>query len=114
MIAKEEANASIARDRVSYIRDPGQNTSNYESWFPMNRPMHAASLLILLSISIFVTTFSLLMICSFLGVKVTVYTNTVPTYQSGLYYWIYSQITPFSIVTLIALVSVLAYFLKRR
>ena len=39
-ILQAEADVNIARDRVAYIRHPEQHTSYYESWFPIDRPMH--------------------------------------------------------------------------
>jgi len=113
-IAEEEANAAIARDRVSYIRHPEQNTSNYESWFPIDRPMHTSSLIVIMSISIFLSVFGLLMILSFLGVDLTVFIQpSVGFNRSGTFYWIYSQLTPVTVILFLALIGVLYYFLNR-
>ena len=110
-ILKEEENISIAKDRVAYIRNPEENVSNYESWFPIDRPMHTSSLVIILSISLFLLIFCLLLLSSFLGIDIMLYRRTsIGNYGSGLFYQIYSQFTPLTWVAIIALVAVLIYF----
>lgn len=111
-ITAEEANASIAKDRVGYIRNPEQNVSNYASWFPIDRPIHTLSLLIIMSISLFVSIFCILMLCSFLGVSIVVYQPST-TNKNSIWYWLYSQFTTTTWLILIAFISVLAYFLRR-
>jgi len=112
-IKAEEANSAIAKDRVAYIRHPEQTVSDYESWFPIDRPIHTFSLLVIMSISLFVSIFSILMLCSFLGVDITLYMRPSQANVSGPFYWIYSQVTPLTVFIFIILVSVLAYFLNR-
>lgn len=112
-IAQEEANASIARDRVAYIRHPEQHVSNYESWFPIDRPIHTFSLIVLMSMTVFLGTFLILVILAMCGVNVIFYTDSNRSYKSN-YSWIRDQITPFSVATLIALVAVVIYFTQRK
>jgi hypothetical protein len=114
-IMQEEANAAIAKDRVSYIRNPEENTSNYESWFPIDRPIHIVSLIILMSISIFIGTFLLLMISSVLGFDINMYikTSSSSLNRGSVYYMIYSQFTPLATVSLVILISVILYFVYR-
>jgi hypothetical protein len=113
-IEQEEANAAVARDRVSYIRHPEQNTSNYESWFPIDRPIHTSSLLVIMSISLFLSVFGFLIIMSFLGIDLTLFIQpSVGVNRSGMFYWLYSQITPLTIILLITLIGVVYYFLNR-
>lgn len=50
----------IAKDRAALLTNPEQNTSIYESWFPLKRPLRSTTLLIL-------TVFSLFFISVFLG-----------------------------------------------
>ena len=71
-IIAEETSAAIARDRVAYIRNPAAATSNYESWFPLDRPMHPISIFILLGITIFICVFGLLMAGSAVGIDLSV------------------------------------------
>ena len=110
-IAQEEANAAIARDRVAYIRNPERHVSNYESWFPIDRPIHTFSLILLMSINVFMGTFLILVALSMAGINIIFYRDSVSSYRSS---WIRDQITPFSIATLIALVSVVIYFTTRK
>ena len=114
-ISKEEENISIAKDRVGYIRNPEENVSNYESWFPIDRPMHTSSLIIILSISLFLLIFCLLLLSSFLGIDIMIYRRpSIESYRSNILYKIYSQFTSLTWVVLIALVGVLIYFLTKK
>lgn len=71
-----EADVAIARDRVEYIKHPEQHTSNYESWFPLNRPMRetSAPYLILITAIFAVTGFFIFM--SLIGVNISITTDT--------------------------------------
>ena len=106
-ILKEEENAAIAKDRVGYIRHPEENVSNYESWFPIDRPIHTLSLIIILSISLFVLIFLLLFLLSFLGIDIMLYRK--PSMGSS---YVYSQFTPLTWAALIALIGVTVYYVK--
>jgi hypothetical protein len=112
-IAQEEANASIARDRVAYIRHPERHVSNYESWFPIDRPIHTFSLIIIMSMTVFLGTFILLVLLSMGGVNVIFYTESSARYNTN-YTWILEQITPFSVTILIALIGVIVYYNQRK
>lgn len=112
-IANEEANAAIARDRVSYIRHPERNVSNYESWFPIDRPIQTFSLLIIMSMNVFLGTFILLLILSLMGVNVVFLTEyTDSAYRNGS--WIYEQFTSLTGLSLIALIAVIIYFTTKK
>lgn len=114
-IAEEEANAAVAQERVGYIRHPEQQVSSYESWFPMDRPMHKLTLIILISISIFLGVFLFLMIMSTFGVDVFLYVrpSSSSSNRSGYFYQIYSQLTPPFWIALVVLISVILYFVYR-
>lgn len=113
-IAQEEANASVAKDRVSYIRNPEQNVSNYESWFPIDRPIQTFSLVVIISISLFISIFALLMLVSFMGINLSLFIDpTMAVSRSGWSFWIYSQFTPTTWILLISLIAVVIYFMKR-
>lgn len=113
-ILKEEENAAIAKDRVGYIRHPEENVSNYESWFPIDRPIHTLSLIIILSISLFVLIFLLLFLLSFLGIDIMLYRKPSmgSSYGTGIFYTVYSQFTPLTWAALIALIGVTVYYVK--
>jgi hypothetical protein len=82
-IAEAETHATIARDRVAFIRDPSKGTSYYESWFPLGRPMHPISLIILIGIDIFLCVFALLMIASAYGVDLSVAVSASSTFNQA-------------------------------
>jgi hypothetical protein len=113
-ILKEEENVAIAKDRVGYIRHPEENVSNYESWFPIDRPIHTLSLIIILSISLFVLIFLLLFLLSFLGIDIMLYRKPSmgSSYGTGIFYTVYSQFTPLTWAALIALIGVTVYYVK--
>jgi len=114
-IAEEEANAAVAQERVAYVRHPEQQVSSYESWFPMDRPMHKLTLIILISISIFLGVFLCLMTMSAFGVDVFLYVrpSTTSYNRSSYFYQIYSQLTPPFWIALVVLISVILYFVYR-
>lgn len=115
-IQKEEENAAIARDRVAYIRDPATAVSNYESWFPMGRPMKLVSMIAILGVTLFVSVFALLIALSAVGIDVSVFTQ--PSMRTGYGYgwteWIYSQFTPAFWIMLIILLSIVAVYVNRK
>lgn len=111
-IAQEEANAAIARDRVAYIRNPEQNVSNYESWFPIDRPIHTFSLLIIMSMTVFLGTFLILILLSLMGVDVIFQAET--SSYSRRSSWFSDQFTPTTIGLAIALIGVIIYFTQRK
>ena len=113
-ITQEEANASVSKDRVGYIRNPERHVSNYESWFPIDRPMQTFSLLIIISISLFVSIFALLMLVSFMGINLSLFIDpAMSVTRSSWAYWLYSQVTPVTWAILIVLIGVVIYFMKR-
>jgi hypothetical protein len=85
-IEDAKAQVDVARDRVGYIRHPEQTTSFYESWFPIDRPMHVTSVPVFLAITVFFFVFALLMVFSALGINLQVITS--PNMFTGI-----SQIT---------------------
>ena len=109
-IAEAEVQASIARDRVSYIRHPEQHVSPYESWFPIDRPLQPLSLIILISLCIFIFCFLVLTLASLSGYSLIMYvTPTVPSR-----YTLSSQLTPSFWGLLILLISVVIYYRYRK
>ena len=107
-IAQEESNAAIARDRVSYIRHPEQNVSNYESWFPIDRPIKTFSLVVIMSITIFMATLIFLALLSnVMGINVVLsFSNKFQSDSS----WFFDQFTDLTVIILLVLLSVLIYF----
>jgi len=110
---KGEADISIAKDRVTYIRNPERNTSNYESWFPIDRPLHPASIVILIALSIFMGVFFLLSLMSAFDVTVMLYMDPAYSNRSNFILWLREQFTTSFWVVLVVLISVVIYFVKR-
>ena len=71
-IIEAEGDVAVARDRVAYIRHPEENTSFYESWFPIDRPMQHTSVPYFMGVTVFLSVFSLLVLLSLLGVNINV------------------------------------------
>jgi hypothetical protein len=102
----------VAKNRVAYIRHPEQQTSNYESWFPIDRPIHVLSLIILMSITIFIGIFILLMILSQFDLDIMLYTP--PQTRSTVFTMLYTQMTWSFLAMAIILTSVVIYFVYRK
>jgi len=109
-ISKKEVDIQVAKDRVAYIRHPEAHTSFYESWFPMGRPMHTAGIPYFIGLSVALILFTIFVLLSVMGINITVAAN--PT--SPMLGWILSQVTPFAVICLIALISVVIYFMTRK
>lgn len=62
--AKEHT--EIAKSRVEYIRNPDEQTSFYESWFPINRPMYQASIPIFIGIIVFLGVLPCVILVSYM------------------------------------------------
>jgi hypothetical protein len=110
-ITQSEADSSVARDRVAYIRHPERQTSYYESWFPMDRPMHTGSVPIFVGLTVFVILFGILLILSFLGVDFNIVIH--PTLQVFIMY-LYSQFTWLTFIQAVLAVYTIYYFTHRQ
>jgi hypothetical protein len=112
-IKEREEEIQIAKDRVTYIRDPDAHPSYYQSWFPMDRPMRPSSVPLLIGIVVFFTMLILLALLSFLGFNLSVGSSipgAAPSTSSIIVQWILAQLTlPFWIV-LAALVGILIWY----
>jgi hypothetical protein len=71
-ITAAEDDVAIARDRVAYIRNPEQNTSYYESWFPIDRPMYTANVPYFVGVILFIVIFSFMILLSLVGLDINV------------------------------------------
>jgi len=110
-ITQAEADISISRDRVAYIRHPEQHTSYYESWFPLDRPMHVENVPFFVGATVFILLFCLLLILSFMGVDFSIIIH--PILLVRLQY-IYNQFTWFSLIQGLALIYALYYFTRNK
>jgi hypothetical protein len=110
-IAEAEADISISRDRVAYIRNPEQHTSYYESWFPLDRPMHVGNVPFFVAATMFVLFFGLLLILSFMGVDFNIVLH--PMLQVHMQYFL-SQFTWLTFFQGLVLLYALYYFTRNR
>jgi hypothetical protein len=111
-LTNAQKDISLAKDRVAYIRHPEQNTSNYESWFPIDRPILPISLIILIAITIFMGVFYIFLLMSALNFNFVLYMSPANT-VSPWFMWLRQQLTASFWVALIILIAVVIYFVKR-
>jgi hypothetical protein len=71
-IANSTDDIRVSEDRVKYIRAPEERTSYYESWFPLNRPMKAASVPAFLAVTLFFGLVAFFLILSMVGINVSI------------------------------------------
>jgi hypothetical protein len=112
-LSRAEEDIAIAKDRVGYLRHPERNTSNYESWFPIDRPISIFSLILILCITIFLAVFLILLFLSFCGVDITVFIAQSYGQRNPVVSFIMDQFTVSFWILLIAFISVVIYFVKR-
>jgi hypothetical protein len=107
-ILQAEADVNIARDRVAYIRHPEQHTSYYESWFPIDRPMHKENVSYFVAATVFVVMFSILVGFSLIGFDISIIIQ--PRLQQTVSY-IISQFTWLTLFQILIMIYSI-YFLK--
>lgn len=108
-----EKDIQVAKDRVGYIRHPERNTSNYESWFPIDRPISIFSMILLVCLTLFLGTFLLLLILSFAGINLVIF-SPGGREENPIVTMILEQLTFSFWVVLIILVSVVIYFTSKK
>jgi outer membrane murein-binding lipoprotein Lpp len=62
--------AQIAKERSQLITNPEKRTSVYEGWFPIFRPLQLTSMLVLLGLALFFTSFSLGILTQLMGFQI--------------------------------------------
>jgi hypothetical protein len=112
-LSQAEEDIAIAEDRVANIRHPERNVSNYEGWFPIDRPVSVFSLIVILCITIFMGIFLLLILLSFAGINVMMLIDSFSIGDSPVVAAIMQQFTVSFWILLIAFISVVVYFVKR-
>jgi hypothetical protein len=85
-IAEAEEHTNVAKNRVEYIRNPDDNTSFYESWFPIYRPMYKESIPIFIGIIVFLGVMPVVILVSYMM------TSSPPGSPPGLFTRIYNAI----------------------
>lgn len=111
-IEKEAENTKIARDRLAYSQEPVKYSSNYSSWFPATRPLYYITIIVLLSVSLFVGMFGLLFLLSLVGVDLSFFKNNMyeGRFQTG--YMFASQYT--TLFFIVVSVGLLIYIFVRK
>ncbi len=110
-IKEREEEIQIAKDRVTYIRDPDAHPSYYQSWFPMDRPMRPSSVPVLIGIVVFFTMLILLGLLSFLGFNLSIGApGAAPSFATIALEWLRAQLTPPFWIMLIVLIGILIWY----
>jgi len=110
-ITAAEADIAISRDRVAYIRHPEQNTSYYESWFPIDRPMRSANIPYFIGVTAFVVVFGLLVLLSSLGLDINL--DISPGFMAFIGF-IISQFTYLTFLLTLLAIFIVYYFINMR
>jgi peptidoglycan hydrolase-like protein with peptidoglycan-binding domain len=112
-LSQAEEDIGIAKDRVGYLRHPERNTSSYESWFPIDRPISTFSLILILCITLFLGVFLILLALSYSGFNLTLFVD--PSYGAAnpILQFIMSQFTASFWLLLIAFSVVFIYYVRR-
>lgn len=113
-LSQANEDISIAKDRVANTRHPERNTSNYEGWFPIDRPISVVSLIVIISITIFLGVFLIMLILSFVGVDVILYSKVLAGEPNPYVSAILDQFTLSFWIVLLALISVTIYLVRGR
>jgi len=110
-IIEAEADVAVARDRVAYIRHPEENTSFYESWFPIDRPMQHTSVPYFMAVTVFLGVVSLLLLLSILGVNINIQLS-----QSFIFFVqrIMAQFTWLSLILFLMMLFIIYYFVFKQ
>jgi len=111
-LLRAEKDISIAKDRVSYIRHPEQNTSHYESWFPIDRPISIFSMIVIVCVTVFIGFFLILLFLSYFGLNISMYSEN--NGESTIFSAILQQFTISFWIVLIAFISVTIYFVRSK
>jgi hypothetical protein len=113
-LSEAEKDIAISKDRVAHIRHPEREVSNYESWFPIDRPISIFSLILIICLTIFLTVFLILLTLSYLGVDITMFTKQAYPGQISMFTPIFEQLTVSFWILLIAFISTVVYFVQRK
>jgi len=113
-IEREAEHTRIAKDRLAYSQEPVKYSSNYSSWFPATRPLYYITIVVLLSISLFIGMFGLLFALSLIGIDLSFFKNNMydSRFQYG-YTFALQFTTPFWIAAAVG-ASLLIYILVRK
>lgn len=69
LLEQKERDATIAKDRASTVVRPELNSSYYDSWFPLNRPLKRAAIPVLVFFASLFITVSFSMFLGLIGIR---------------------------------------------
>jgi hypothetical protein len=113
-LSQAEEDIAVAKDRVGYLRHPERNTSSYESWFPIDRPISVFSLVLIVCSTVFLLTFLILLTLSFSGLNLTVFIDPSLSASNPVMKFIVEQFTASFWLLLIAFIVILVYYIRDR
>jgi len=112
-LSQAEQDIAVAKDRVGYLRHPERNTSSYESWFPIDRPISVFSLILIMCITVFLGVFLILLVLSFAGVNLGMFIDQSYKDPNPVIGFIVQQFTVSFWLLLIAFIVIVVYYVKR-
>jgi hypothetical protein len=112
-LSQAEEDIAVAKDRVGYLRHPERNTSSYESWFPIDRPISVFSLILIMCITVFLGVFLILLVLSFAGVNLGMFIDQSYKDPNPVIGFIVQQFTVSFWLLLIAFIVIVVYYVKR-
>jgi hypothetical protein len=113
-LKEKEDQYNVAKERALSISKIEEKTSDYEGWFPLNRPMRSTSLFLLIGFSIFFTLFFFGLVMSLLGFQIRlswmvpqipgIPSTQVPIQSKGYLGMLLGWINPLTLAALTALI----------
>lgn len=113
-LQEKQAQYDVAKERALSISHIEEKTSNYEGWFPLNRPMRSTSLFLLTGFSIFFTLFFFGLVMNLLGFQIRlswmvpqipgIPSTQVPSQSKGYLQMLMGWLNPLTLAALTALI----------
>ncbi len=111
-ITEAENDVNVSKERVKLLRNPERNTTVYESWFPLLRPMKLGSSLLILGLTLFMICVVLAYFMNLFGLFVDIgYRMRTTPGSSGIFGL--SPLTIGLILLSISLASGLIYYVSK-
>jgi hypothetical protein len=107
----------ISQDRVKLLTHPEQNTTVYESWFPLQRPLETSSFLLLIVTSLFFFSVFVGLIAKQMGIFVELGYMYTPAAPGGILALIMSKLNYMTVglgVALVACLGVIIYLVTKK
>lgn len=110
-ILEAREDLKIAEDRVRTLRNVDKNSSYYESWFPINRPLRSTSIIVCFIFGIFFFSLSFFLFLRYMGVSFTVDINWLT--PTGIQ--LFTRYVPYGagIVVLVAIILAIVGWVRK-